>query len=205
MDEERSGMDQERSGGVSSTGVVLIVIASVGLAVLVCGGVIVVCLVAITALGTSANKTFGTVSGTVGTTPPVVRIDAEKAAKQFVSDLGAGLTQAAWDQTSDGFHIRNLKVAGPDQSKYFAEFLEEHPGLRDPASIEIKSQNMDAKEPTMQATIISKSGGKTVLSLKLRIGLSGTWKVDEVAVLKEEKKQVGEKKKEVPSKDAGKQ
>jgi hypothetical protein len=211
MDQEQSGMDHERSGGISSTGVVLIVLACVGLAVVICGGVIVVCLVAITALGTSANRTFGTVGtpvaagktfGTVGgavggiTSPPL-------AARQFVNDLGAGLTQAAWDQTGAGFQLRHSKVGSPDQSKYFTDFLQENPGIRDPASIEIKQQMADANQATVQATITSKTGGKTILSLILKME-SGSWKVDDVAVLDANKKKDGEKEKQTPPKDAAK-
>lgn len=190
-------MDQEQSGKMSSTSIVLIVLACVGVTVIICAGVIVVCLVAITALGTSANKTFGTVSARIGS-----EISPEQAARQFLNDLGAGMTQAAWNQTSDDFQLRHIKGGGPDQSKYFADFLEEHPGLKDPASIEVKLQNVDPNQPTVQATISSKAGWKTVLTLKLRMGMSGTWKVDEVAVLKEESKKGGESKKQAPTKDA---
>jgi hypothetical protein len=192
-------MDQEQSGKMSPTSIVLIVLACVGLTVIVCSGVIVVYLVAITALGTSANTTFGTVSARIGS-----EISPEQAARQFLNDLGAGLTQAAWNQTSDDFQLRHFKEGGPDQSKYFEGFLEQHPGLKDPATIEMKSQNVDPNQPTVQATITSKSGLKTLLSLKLRMGLSGTWKVDEVAVLKEDSKKDGESKKQDPPKDAGK-
>jgi hypothetical protein len=179
MDDSRASEDQQQRRGISSTGIVLIVLGSVGLMVVICGGVIVVCLVAITALGTSANKTFGTVSGTIGSqTQPL------PAAQRFINDLGAGLTQSAWDQTTADFHNRHIKEAGPDQSKYFADFLEEHPGLKNPATIEMKSLNPDPSQSTIHATITSKSGEKTVLSLKLKLEL-GTWKIDDLSVVEE--------------------
>src|SRR5262245_54569000 len=122
-------MSQESSGGISATGVILIILGCIGVGVLVCAGVIVVCLVAITALGTSANATFGTVGTKIEAQPD---LQAQQAGNQFMHDLGAGLTQAAWDQTTAEFQSRHIKVGGPDQSKYFADILQEHPGLRNP-------------------------------------------------------------------------
>jgi hypothetical protein len=191
-------MDQERSGGISSTGIVLIVLACLGLGVLVCAGVIVVCLVAITALGTSANRTFGTVAGRVGG----VEVPPEQAAKQFAHDLGAGLTQAAWEQTSLEFQSRHIKAGGPDQSKYFADFLQEHPGLKNPASIEVKSQMMDPSQPTVQVTVTTQMREKIILNLKLRKEF-GEWKVNDLSVSEEEKKK-GAGKKEAPAGKNGK-
>ena len=49
-------MDQDEKGGMSSTHVILIILGALGLGVVICAGVIVVCLVAITALGTSAMR-----------------------------------------------------------------------------------------------------------------------------------------------------
>jgi hypothetical protein len=179
MDESRASDDQQQRRGISSTGIVLIVLGSIGLVVVICAGLIVVCLVAITALGTSANKTFGSVSGAVAS-----QVQPMQAAQRFINDLGAGLTQSAWDQTSADFHNRHIKAAGPDQSKYFADFLDEHPGLKNPATIEMKSQNPDPSQSTIHATITSKAGEKTVLSLKLKLE-SGTWKIDDLSVVEE--------------------
>src|SRR5713101_8973169 len=86
--------------------------------------IIVVCLVAITALGTSANATFGTVGTKIADRPD---LQARQAGTQFINDLCAGLTQSAWDQTTADFQSRHIKVGGPDQSKYFADILQEHP------------------------------------------------------------------------------
>jgi hypothetical protein len=158
-----------------------------------------VCLVAITALGTSANKTFGTVSGQVASPG----INPESTAREFVNDLCAGLTQAAWDDTSADFHSRHLKVAGPDQSKFFMDFIQEHPGLRAPASIEVKSQNTDPIQPTFQATVTPKTGAKIILNLKLKMEM-GSWKVNDIAVLEEEKKKDSGKVKQAAPKDVGK-
>ena len=68
-------MDQEQKGGMSATHVILIIFGVLGLGVVVCAGVIVVCLVAITALGTSANATFGTVGTKIGAEPQLQRQD----------------------------------------------------------------------------------------------------------------------------------
>jgi len=190
-------MDQERSGGISSTGIVLIVLACLGLGVLVCAGVIIVCLVAITALGTSANRTFGTVAGRVG-----VEVPPEQAARQLVHDLGAGLTQAAWEETSLEFQSRHIKAGGPDQSKYFAALLPAHPSLKNPASIEIKTQMLDPSQPMVQATVITQSGEKTIINLKMKKEF-GEWKVNDVSVSGEEKKK-GAGKKQAPAGKNGK-
>jgi len=189
-------MDQERSGGISPTGIVLIVLACIGLGVLICAGVIVVCLVAITALGTSANKTFGTVAGRVGT----MEVPPEQAAKQFVHDLGSGLTQAAWEQTSLEFQNRHIKAGGPDQSKYFADFLQEHPGLKDPASIEVKTQMMDQSQPTVQATLTTPKGEKIIMNLKLKKEF-GEWKINDVSVAGDEKKKGAGKEQSAPGRN----
>jgi hypothetical protein len=146
--------------------------------VLVCAGVIVVCLVAITALGTSANATFGTVGTKIEAAP---QLQAEQAGRQFVNDLCAGLTQAAWDQATAEFHTRHMKVAGPDQSKYFADILQEHPGLRNPTAIEVKSQTADSNQATLEATLTSKSGEKIIINLKLKKEL-GAWRVNDLAI-----------------------
>jgi hypothetical protein len=184
-------MDQERSGGISSTGIVLIVLACLGLGVLVCAGVIVVCLVAITALGTSANKTFGTVAVRIEVSP-------EQAGTRFVNELGRGLTQAAWDQTTFEFQARHTKAGGPDQSKYFADFLEQHPGLKNPKSIEVTTaQNPDPSQPTLQAIVTNSAGDKTTLSMKLKKEI-GEWKVDDLSVTDESKKQSTGKDKQTP-------
>jgi hypothetical protein len=187
-------MSQEDSGGISGTGIILIVLGCIGVGVLVCAGVIVVCLVAITALGTSANATFGTVGTKIEARPD---LQARQAANQFIHDLCAGLTQAAWDQTTADFHARHMKVAGPDQSKYFAEILQEHPGLRNPTAIEFTSQITVSDQTTLEVTVTPKSGEKIVINLKLKNEL-GTWKVNDLAILDAEaKKKVQETTKEI--------
>src|SRR5262245_2218408 len=147
-------MSQERSGGMSATSVILIVLACVGVGVLVCAGVIVVCLVAITALGTSANATFGTVGTRIGGPD----LQPEDAAPALVHDLCAGLTQTAWDQTSADFQNRHRKVGGPDQSKFFADFLQEHPRLRNPSTIDVETQSFNLSQASVRATITPTSG-----------------------------------------------
>src|SRR5229473_1245719 len=184
-------MEPEQKSGMSATHVILIILGAVGLGFVICAGIIVVCLVAITALGTSANKTFGSVATRVGGG----EFQAEQPARQFIVELCAGLTQAAWDHTSAAFQARHIKIAGPNQSKYFADFLQEHPGLRNPATIEIQSQHIDPSQPTLQATITPKSGGKIVLHLKL-INEVGIWKVDDVSVIEGDKEKGGAKEKE---------
>jgi hypothetical protein len=194
--QEESAMDQERSGGISPTGIVLIVLACIGLGVLICAGVIVVCLVAITALGTSANKTFGTVAGRVGT----MEVPPEQVAKQFVHDLGAGLTQAAWEQTSLEFQNRHIKAGGPDQSKYFADFLQDHPSLKNPVSLEVKSQMLDPSQPTVQATLTTQRGEKIIMNLKLKKEF-GEWKINDVSVAEDDKKKGAGKERAAPRKN----
>jgi len=174
-------MDQEQKGGMSATHVILIIFGALCLGVVVCAGVIVVCLVAITALGTSANATFGTVGTKIGEPG----LQAEQAGKQFVHDLCAGLTQAAWDETTADFQTRHIKVGGPDQSKYFADILQEHPGLKDATAIEIKSHVVNSDQATIQASVTPKPGGKIILNLKLTKEL-GQWKVNDLAILDEE-------------------
>jgi len=188
-------MDQQQKGGMSATHVILIIFGVLGLGVVVCAGVIVVCLVAITALGTSANATFGTVGTKIGAEP---QLQAEQAGMQFVHDLCAGLTQAAWDQTSADFQTRHIKVGGPDQSKYFADILEEHSGLRNATAIEVKSRIVDSDQATIQASVTPKSGKKIILNLKLTKELE-QWKVNDLAFLDEEaaKKKIQETPKEI--------
>src|SRR5437660_11780782 len=98
-------MDQDEKGGMSSTHVILIIFGALGLGVVVCAGVIVVCLVAITALGTSANAT----SGPVGTKIGEPGLQAEHAGKQFVNDLCAALTQHARRHTHADIPISLIK------------------------------------------------------------------------------------------------
>jgi hypothetical protein len=172
-------MDQNRSGGISPTGIILIVLGCVGVGVLICAGVIVVCLVAITALGTSANATFGTVGTKIADRPD---LQAKQAGTQFINDLCAGLTQSAWDQTTSDFQSRHIKVGGPDQSKYFADILQEYPGLRKPAAIDIISQITVSDQTTIEASVTPRSGERIILNLKLKKEL-GTWKVNDLAVL----------------------
>src|SRR5438552_11493960 len=106
----RSAMDQEQKGGMSATHVILIILGALGLRVVICAGVSVVCLVAITALGTSANATFGT----VGT-----RIDADSPqpdAMHFLNDLSRGDTVAAWTWTTAEFQQGHLVKAEPTKN-----------------------------------------------------------------------------------------
>jgi hypothetical protein len=178
-------MPEERSGGVSPTGIVLIVLACVAVGVIICAGVIIVCLVAITALGTSANATFGTVGTKIGDEP---KLQAEQAGKQFVHDLCAGLTQSAWDQTTADFQGRHIKAGGPDQSKYFADILQEHPGLRNPSKIEVVAQTFDLNQESWKVTmtITPSRGEKITLNLKLKKEL-GLYKVNDLSVAEGEK------------------
>jgi hypothetical protein len=135
--------------------------------------------VAITALGTSANATFGTVGTKIAAEP---KLQAEQAGKQFVHDLCAGLTQAAWDQTTADFQSRHVKAGGPDQSKYFADILQEHPRLRNPTSIEVKSPIIESDQATIEAAVNPRSGEKIILNLKLKREL-GPWKVNDLAIM----------------------
>ncbi len=166
-------MDQERSGGISSTGIVLIVLACLGLGVIVCAGLIVVCLVAITALGTSAVQSAG-----------ALEFEAESAANLFIRDLNWNLTQDAWDKTSAGFQNRHRKIDDPDPSKFFVDFLKEHPGLNDPAAISAKSQYAYPLQSMVLVDVTPKSGKKITLQLKLKKE-AGLWKIDGLAVLGE--------------------
>jgi len=172
-------MDQEQKSGMSATHVILIIFGALGLGVVVCAGVIVVCLVAITALGTSANATFGTVGTKIAAEP---KLQAEQAGKQFVHDLCAGLTQAAWDETTADFQTRHIKVGGPDQSKYFADILQEHPGLKNPTAVDVKSPIIDSDQATIEASVTPRSGEKITLNLKLKKEL-GAWKVNDLAII----------------------
>ena len=192
-------MSQEHSGGMSATSVILIVLACVGVGVLVCAGVIVVCLVAITALGTSANATFGTVGSRIGGP----ELQPEDAAQTFAHDLCAGLTQTTWDRTSADFQNRHRKVGGPDQSKFFADFLQEHPQLRNPSDIEVDTQSFNLSQASVQATITPRSGEKIILNLKLTKEM-GTWKVSDLSVSEEKKDKGDGPKKQTPRKDGGK-
>jgi len=186
-------MDQDEKGGMSSTHVILIILGALGLGVVICAGVIVVCLVAITALGTSANATFGT----VGT-----RIDADSPqpdAMHFLNDLSRGDTVAAWTWTTAEFQQGHLVQGEP--IKYFENLLRNHPGLRNPTTTHIQTQNIDPDQ--LQATITPKSGRKIILNLRLKKEL-GIWKVNDLAVVEEEKEEDDRKKNQAPRKDTGK-
>jgi hypothetical protein len=176
-------MAQNRSSGDSSTRIVLIVLACIGGGVLVCGG-IVVAFIAITAMGTSVNSPYEK-----GGVPNRVRQETEQAASRFLKDLCAGDTQAAWDQTSTGFQNRH-----EEQSKFFDQFLQENPRLRDPGTIEVKMQYADIQQATVPASVSPKSGGKIMLLLNLKREM-GVWKISDLAVTSEQKDNgVGKKK-----------
>jgi len=173
----------DRSGGNSSTKVVLIVLACVAGGILACAGIVVV-FFAITAMGTSVNSPY---EG--GGVPNRVREETEQVARKFVNDLCEGNTQAAWEQTSTGFQNRH-----DEQSKFFADFLQENPRPREPANIEVKMQYADIQQATVPATVSPKSGGKIILLLNLKMEM-GVWKISDLAVREEQKeKGVGKKK-----------
>jgi len=176
-------MAQDRSGRDSSTRIVLIVLACLGGGILACAGIVVV-FFAITTMGTSVNSPY---EG--GGVPIRVRQETEQAASSFLRDLTAGDAQAAWEQTSTGFQNRH-----EEQSKFFADFLQANPRLRDPANIDVKMQYADIQQATVPATITPKSGEKIILLLNLKREM-GVWKVRDLAVTEEQKeKGVGKKK-----------
>jgi len=176
-------MAQHRSSPDSSTRIVLIVLACVGGGVLVCGGIVAL-FVAITALGTSVNSPY---EG--GGVPIRVRQETEQAASSFLRVLCAGDAQAAWEHTSTGFQNRH-----EEQSKFFADFLQANPRLRDPANIDVKMQYADIQQATVPATITPKLGEKIILLLNLKREM-GVWKISDLAVTEEQKeKDFGKKK-----------
>jgi hypothetical protein len=191
-------MDQERSGGISSTGIVLIVLACLGLGVLICAGVIIVCLVAITALGTSANKTFGTVRA-----PMRARPDYELAVMEFLDDLDRGDTRAAWGKTNEEFQQGHLVQGEP--IKYFDNLLQEHPGLKTTAETAFVPLEGSPVQQTIQATVTSRSEEITILTLTLKRESGSSWKVSDLSVGEEAKDNPPAKAKKKDSKSAGKE
>ena len=185
-------MAPDRSGRISSTGVTLIIIGCLVAGGLVCLGVIVL---AITGMGTSVNSPYEK-----GGMPIRLREETEQTATKFLKDLCAGNSQAAWEQTSPGFQNSHATNGDPDQSKFFTDFLKEHPGLRDPAAIEVKSLSADIQQATVQATITTKSRGKIIVHLKLTLKMK-MWMISDLAVLVEKKENDVGKKKLAPGND----
>jgi hypothetical protein len=105
-------------------------------------------------------------------------------------------------QTTADFQNRHGKP-GRDQSEYLADFLHDHPGLKDATRFAFMPQITDPSEPAFRVTVILKAGGEIVLNLKLKMEL-GSWKVNDLSVLEEEKEKDGVKNKSGPMKDGGK-
>ena len=175
----------KRSPRNSSKKVLWIVLACVGECFLVCGGLIVVVL-AINAFGTGVNSPY-----TGGGVPSRLREDTEQVASKFLTDLCAGQAQAAWEQTSAGFQNGHSTNGG--DPKFLADFLQENPGLKDPAGIEVKSQYADIQQATVQGFITTKSGKEIIVNLKLT-KVMGNWKISDMAASQEREKGVGKKK-----------
>src|SRR5712692_7332323 len=171
-------MASDFSCRISSKGLALNIIICLGALALVCLGVIVI---AISGLGTSVNSPYEK-----GGMPIRLREETEQTATKFLKDLCAGNTQAAWEQTSPGFQNSHATNGDPDQSKFFTDFLKEHPGLRDPAAIELKSLSADIQQATVQATITTKSKEKIIVHLKLTLKMKN-WMISDLAVLAEKK------------------
>src|SRR5262249_83353 len=132
------------NNGGSSSKVVLIVLGVVGLVMLGGALLIVVCIVAITSLGTAANNTFTNLAAPVGgpniTVPPgskveVVAVDAAVNPGDAAKDIRKLLDdqQQAWNRADlDGFMAgywnspQMRMIAGSDQVLGFDKVLERY-------------------------------------------------------------------------------
>jgi hypothetical protein len=165
-------------GRDNSTKIVLIVLGVLGGVVLLCGGGIIVSLVAITILGKSATATFSSAATGVSSSPmsPVVSSGPAASAGDvhaaFLQDLKSGNAEAAYGRTTAAFRQRQSL----DQ---FRALVNKAPGLRN-----FKSSSNASSSTGSTAKVdgtVTSPAGQTSYTVELVHEPDG-WKVDQFTV-----------------------
>lgn len=171
-------MSTGQEGKSSGLTVLWIILGVLGVLSVMCAGVVVVCLVAITTLGRSANATFSGIATAVSVGGPSVGQADEKhpasmLGDSFLAKARQDDVQGVYDQTTQAFRDR-VSLEELRKKLQFSAIFREH------TSRNITLAHQGPNQVTVNGTLTSPMSVST-FSLRT-IREDGTWRIDDIRI-----------------------